>query len=130
MDFFVGDPTASTNVTEDRRYIPAAISDAPKYQDTGTNSPKKSIPYIAWLECPRLEMTNQYIKHMINENNATLTEHEKFAAVDRAVPTTLPLSFIPSKNELIMMALTPTMHKRQRPRVASDAEGHIHDNSS
>lgn len=57
----------------------------------------------------------------------TLTEQEKLAAVDRAVPTTLPLSFIPSKNELIMMALTPIMHIKQIPRVASETEGQTHD---
>ena len=48
-----------------------------------------------------------------NYSSVTLTDNEKLAAVDNAVPTTLPLSFIPSKNELIMMALTPIMHIRQ-----------------
>ena len=41
-------------------------------------------------------------------------------AVDNAVPTTLPLSFIPSRNELIIKALTPIIHSRHKPRVISD----------
>ena len=45
-DFFADDEV-STNVTDDRSHIPNAISDAPKYQDMGTNSPKKRIPYMA-----------------------------------------------------------------------------------
>lgn len=90
----------STNVTEDKSHIPAEIRAAPPYHDSGTNSPRNSIPNIA--------------------------EQEKFAAVDREVPTTLPLSFIPSKNEPIMRALMPIMHSRQRPRVASDARGQTH----
>lgn len=56
-----------------------------------------------------------------------LTEQEKLAAVDKAVPTTLPLSFIPSKNELIIIALTPIMHNRQTPLVARETDGHTHD---
>mmetsp|Transcript_15827 Transcript_15827/g.34089 ORF Transcript_15827/g.34089 Transcript_15827/m.34089 type:complete len:117 (-) Transcript_15827:224-574(-) len=96
----------STNVTEDKSHIPIAINAAPKYQIGGTYSPKKIIPYIA--------------------------EQEKFAAVDKAVPTTLPLSSIPSKNELIIMAFTPIIQSKQIPRVASETEGHthIHDNTS
>ena len=58
---------------------------------------------------------------------STLTEQEKFAAVDKAVPTTLPLSSIPSKNELIMSALTPIIHKRQTPRVTREMVWQTHD---
>lgn len=61
-----------------------------------------------------------------NYNGNTLTEHEKLAAVDNEVPTTLPLSSIPSKNELIINALTPIIHRRQSPRVMSDTYGHTH----
>jgi hypothetical protein len=52
-----------------------------------------------------------------------LTEQEKLAAVVNAVPTTLPLSFIPTKNELIINMFSPTMSSRHSPRVASDNDG-------
>mmetsp|Transcript_8891 Transcript_8891/g.16044 ORF Transcript_8891/g.16044 Transcript_8891/m.16044 type:complete len:126 (-) Transcript_8891:279-656(-) len=90
----------STNVTEDKSHIPIAINAAPKYQIGGTYSPKKIIPYIA--------------------------EQEKFAAVDKAVPTTLPLSSIPSKKELNIIAFTPIIQSRQIPRVTNETEGHTH----
>ena len=41
------------------------------------------------------------------QQQCVLTEKEKLAAVDNAVPTTLPLSLIPSTNKYIMDALTP-----------------------
>ena len=59
-----------------------------------------------------------------------LTEQQKFAAVDKAVPTTLPLSSIPSKNVLIMKALRPTIDSRQTPRETSEIDGQNHDEMS
>ncbi len=55
-----------------------------------------------------------------------LTENEKLAAVDNAVPTTLPLSFIPSKKLLTINKLTPIMHRKHITLVPSDTYGHIH----
>ncbi len=59
-----------------------------------------------------------------------LTEQQKFAAVDKAVPTTLPLSSIPSKNVLIMKALRPIIDSRQTPRETSEIDGQNHDEMS
>lgn len=53
-----------------------------------------------------------------------LTEKEKLAAVDNAVPTTLPLSLIPSTNKYIMDALTPIIHIKQAPRARSVRKVH------
>ena len=51
------------------------------------------------------------------QQQCVLTEKEKLAAVDNAVPTTLPLSLIPSTNKYIMDALTPIIHKKHTPRA-------------
>lgn len=53
-----------------------------------------------------------------------LTENEKLAAVDNAVPTTLPLSLIPSTNRYIMDAFTPIIHVKHTPRVRSAIKVH------
>jgi hypothetical protein len=55
-----------------------------------------------------------------------LTENEKLAAVDNAVPTTLPLSFIPSKKLLTINKLTQIMHRKHTTLVPSDTYGHNH----
>lgn len=53
-----------------------------------------------------------------------LTENEKLAAVDNAVPTTLPLSLIPSTNRYIMDAFTPIIHVKHTPRARSAIKVH------
>lgn len=60
-----------------------------------------------------------------SHDNDILTEQEKFAAVDNDVPTTLPLSPIPSKKILIISEFVPIIHKKQSPRVISDTYGQI-----
>lgn len=58
------------------------------------------------------------------QQQCVLTEKEKLAAVDNAVPTTLPLSLIPSTNKYIMDALTPIIHKKHKPRARSVMKVH------
>lgn len=58
------------------------------------------------------------------QQQCVLTEKEKLAAVDNAVPTTLPLSLIPSMNKYIMDALTPIIHKKHTPRARSVMKVH------
>ena len=58
------------------------------------------------------------------QQQCVLTEKEKLAAVDNAVPTTLPLSLIPSTNKYIMDALTPIIHKKHTPRARSVMKVH------
>ena len=60
-----------------------------------------------------------YIQHI-------LTENEKLAPVDNDVPTTLPLSFIPSKKLLTINKLTPIIHRKHTTLVPCDTYGHIH----
>mmetsp|Transcript_26749 Transcript_26749/g.63428 ORF Transcript_26749/g.63428 Transcript_26749/m.63428 type:complete len:126 (-) Transcript_26749:310-687(-) len=93
--------SGSIMATEDRSHIPMTKSAAPKHHSVVTRSSKKIIPKTA--------------------------ERVKFEAVESAVPTTLPLSPIPSTNELIMIAFVPIMRSRHIPRETSASFGQIHE---